>query len=144
MKYFNHLFKILLTLFLVLHGQKYAISSDSASVAPLGVSKNNLNVGVTISSGSYYINNLIPGRRYLVSVYGLTANRGKSGATLRPVQIKDSWGRVIGATGSAYINWHDGNAPQSANLIIRAPSNGVVYGYTDIGRAYNMTAILAD
>lgn len=97
---------------------------------------------VDILEGPHYIAGLKPGKKYLVSVYGITANRTKNDATLLPVQVRNSWGGVIGQSGPGlWINWHDGSAPQSATIMIYAPPDGVVYGFTDIGPAYYMTAI---
>lgn len=97
---------------------------------------------IDILEGGHYISGLKPNKKYLVSVYGITAYRTNNDATLLPVQVRNSGGGIIGTTGGGvWINWHDGSAPQSGTMMIYAPADGVVYGYTDGGNAYYMTAI---
>ncbi|ART61495.1 hypothetical protein CBP36_21245 (plasmid) [Acidovorax carolinensis] len=97
---------------------------------------------IDILEGPHYIAGLKPGKKYLVSVYGVTEYRTNNDATMLPVQVRNSWGGVIGQSGpGVWINWHDGNAPQSATMMIYAPPDGVVYGFTDRGAALYMSAI---
>lgn len=93
-------------------------------------------------SGTSSISGLTPYKKYLVTVYGITDDKGERGAWLGPVKVTNSSGGVIDATSSLDINWMDGNTPQSAVFIINAPSNGVIYGYTDNDNAaLNMKAV---
>ncbi|MNR13344.1 hypothetical protein D3C85_1297440 [compost metagenome] len=93
-------------------------------------------------SGTSSIGGLTPYKKYLVTVYGITENKGEHGGWLGPVKVTDSGGNVLDATQSLDINWMDGNTPQSAAFIITAPWNGAIYGYTDgsVG-ALNMKAV---
>jgi len=84
---------------------------------------------------------LAPNKKYLVSVYGITANRGQGGATLLPVEVKSCSGTVLATTGSYSVNWVDGNAPQTASFVITAPSSGCIQGFTDIGQAKHMMVV---
>jgi len=90
--------------------------------------------------GSSSISGLTPGKYYAVSVYGIMSYPTNDNATLQPVKVTDSWGGVLAQTSSVYINWIDGNGPQSATMIVQAPWNGVIYGFTDRGPALNMWA----
>jgi hypothetical protein len=75
--------------------------------------------------------NLDPGGKYMVSVYGVTTDRGTGGQTLGAIGLKNSSGSVLTSTPSVWINWHDGSAPQSAVFFVTVPSDGKVVGYCD-------------
>lgn len=94
-----------------------------------------------ILSGGSSIGGLTAGRRYLVSVYGITANRGTSNATLQSVRVTNSAGATLAATPAKYINWPDGNPPQSATFVVTGPADGIIRGYTDYGSALQMWAV---
>ena len=95
-----------------------------------------------ILQGGGYIAGLIPGRRYVVSVNGITSHRSNDGNWLEPVRVTDSSGTTIAQTHSpVFINWHDGSAPHSGTMAINAPADGVIYGFTDAGGAYSMVAM---
>ncbi len=92
--------------------ERVLTTSDLAPTAGL-----NTAVGVSTISG------LISGKKYLVTPYGVTTNRGNDLATLLGVIVRN--GLVVGAgtllaqTGSNInINWHDGQAPIAAGLIV--------------------------
>ena len=92
-------------------------------------------------SGTSSISGLTGGKKYLVSVYGITANRGTKNHTLNGVRVYNSSGGIIAATPSRYVNWADGSSAQSATLLVTAPSNGYIRGLTDAGNALTMVAI---
>jgi len=97
---------------------------------------------IASKAGVYSLSGLVPGRKYLVSVYGTTKNRGTGNQTLNGIKIYKSGGVfLLASTPDILINWHDGSAPQSATLLITAPSNGSIYGKTDSGLAKKITAI---
>lgn len=94
---------------------------------------------------SYQVSGMVAGKRYLVCVYGITANRGNDGNTLYYCYVADcSSGSWLAYTPAVNINWPDGSAPQSACFVITAPSGGCVNGYTDNGLALHMTAVQLD
>jgi len=79
--------------------------------------------GLNTATGVSTISGLISGKTYLVTPYGVTTNRGNGIATLLGVIVRN--GLVVGAgtllaqTGSNInINWHDGQAPIAAGLIV--------------------------
>lgn len=80
---------------------------------------------------------------YSVSVYGITANRGSDGSTptLNSVRITNcaATPTQLAATAAPPINWHDGSAPHSATLNVKAPADGCIRAFTDIGAALNIT-----
>jgi hypothetical protein len=95
-----------------------------------------------IIQGGGYISGLKPGKRYVVSINGITGHRGNDGAWLTAVRLTDSSGNLIAqAHDPVYINWHDGSAPHSGTVAVYAPADGVIYGYTDAGGAYSMVAM---
>ncbi|EKO3892291.1 hypothetical protein P0F32_003488 [Vibrio metschnikovii] len=101
-------------------------------------------VAMNVETGTSSISGLTSGKKYLVSVYGLIANRGTGGETLRGVRIYSSSNTVLASTPSAFINWPDGHAPQSATLLITAPSDGYIRATTDNGNAMTMVALQVD
>lgn len=134
-------------------------TSQSQTLQSHGGSINNLDTGMAAvlqrlsqleagsshyRTGSSSVTGLIAGKKYCVSVYGITANRGTGGARLGPVYIANSGGTTLAQTSAANINWMDGNTPQTAIFVVTAPSDGVVNGYTDGGRAMNMVAFRID
>ena len=95
-----------------------------------------------IIQGGGYIAGLKPGKRYVVSINGVTGHRGNDGAWLTAVRVTDSSGNLLAqAHDPVYINWHDGMAPHSGTVAVTAPADGVIYGYTDNGGAYSMVAM---
>jgi len=121
----------------------HASKTPQANTIPVANDRGNINdwVKLGVFSGTSSISGLTPGKRYLVAVYGITADKTTGGAYLEPVRIRDSQGNVLVETQGLWINWHDGNAPQSAVFVIVAPPDGVIYGYTDNGPALNMWAV---
>lgn len=100
---------------------------------------------MTVLTGTSSISGLLPGKRYVVHLYGIAENRGSGyGIYLYPIRITDTSGNWLAATQGGGINWPDGNAPHSGSLVITAPSNGIIYGYTDAGSAWNMLAMQVD
>lgn len=84
-------------------------------------------------TGVSSITGLTVGKKYLVSVYGICANKGNDTATLGAVRVGTTatpgGGSTLATTGSQSINWPDGQAPQSATLLITATAadiNGAV------------------
>lgn len=85
-------------------------------------------------TGTSTITGLTVGKKYLVSVVGVTRDAGTTGtATLGGVRVGD--GTSVGAgtelvnTGTTSINWPDGQVPQSATVVITAATaniNGTV------------------
>lgn len=101
-----------------------------------------LKATMDIIQGGAYITGLTPGRRYVVSVNGITSHRGNDGAWLQGVKVTDSGGATLAESHApVYINWHDGSAPHSGTVAITAPWDGVIYGFTDAGGAYSMVAM---
>lgn len=86
------------------------------------------------------ISGLIPNKKYLVHVYGITTNKGNNVVTLNPIGVKDCVGGTLSQTPSIFINWHDGQAPQSASFIIDAPASGCISGFAD-GPVLYMNAV---
>lgn len=93
----------------------------------------NTPTSLTTHTGTNTITGLTSGKKYLVSVYGVTRDAGLGTATLGAVRIGDGAslgaGTQLATTGTQSINWPDGNVPQSATMIITAASaniNGVV------------------
>jgi hypothetical protein len=77
----------------------------------------NTHTGITTITG------LISGKTYLVTPYGVTTNRGNDLATLLGVIVRNGTtvgaGTLLAQTGSNInINWHDGQAPICAGLIV--------------------------
>ena len=71
------------------------------------------------------VNGLNVGTTYLVSVYGTVRNAGNDNATLGSVRIETTSGAVIQQTGTQTINWHDGQAPQSATFVFTATTTSI-------------------
>jgi len=95
----------------------------------------------TVNSNSL---SLIPGKKYLVHVYGTTRNAGQEWQTLGAVTITEcavSPYLLLSATPTASINWPDGSAPQSASMIITAPTSGCINGYVDDYRVVNAASL---
>ncbi len=115
-------------------------SSGSSFSCVSGVWRKNTSDMYT-RTGSSAISGLRSGKRYLVSVYGITENRGEKNATLNGIKILNSSNVVLASTPDIYINWMDGNTPQSATLVITAPSNGYIRATTDNGAALYMSAV---
>lgn len=97
--------------------------------ATLAATPSVLNTFTGVSS----ITGLTVGKKYLVSIYGITANKGNDSATLGAVRVGTTatpgGGTQLASTGSQSINWPDGQAPQSATMIITATTadiNGAV------------------
>lgn len=90
-------------------------------------------IGIQSASSSL---TLTPYRKYMVSLYGYTTNRGNGGRTLHGPGIKNSSGVWLAKIPNTYINWHDGSAPQSGTMIITAPSDGKITGHLDGGVTY--------
>ncbi len=115
------------------------IASDvSGGAATIQSCVSNLAIGSPLTSGAGTITgSMITGLRadtyYTVSVYGYTQNKGNGSATLLPVSVRGCGvgAAVLAATPSQVINWHDGNAPQSASFVIQPPPDGCVQGYAD-------------
>jgi len=91
-------------------------------------------------TGTSSISGLTGGKKYVVHIYGVTTNRGGDTRTLAPVTVTNSSGSVLATTAGGNINWHDGSAPHTATLVITAPSDGKIYGQTDVGDSWNLLA----
>lgn len=79
--------------------------------------------GLNTATGVSFITGLISGKKYLVTPYGVTTNRGNDLATLLGVIVRNGTtvgvGTLLAQTGSNInINWHDGQAPIAAGLIV--------------------------
>jgi len=83
------------------------------------------------TANSSLLTGMTAGAHYLVSVYGVTRDRGTGGTTLGRVRLERTDGGLITQTPTATINWHDGQAPQSATFGITAPANGQIRAWTD-------------
>jgi|GEM_PF-4140471 len=81
------------------------------------------------------VSELLAGRKYLISVYGIIRNTGGGNNPLGSVAIIDcnSSSTILAQTPSFTINWPDGNAPQSATLFITAPASQCIKAFTDHG-----------
>jgi hypothetical protein len=93
---------------------------------------------------NYIVTAMNAGKKYLVCVYGVTANRGNDTATMLPVGVRNCQGATLASVPSISVNWPDGNAPQSHCFVITAPSDGCVQGFTDNGNAMYMTVVQLD
>ena len=79
--------------------------------------------GLTTLTGVSTITGLISGKKYLITPYGVTTNRGNGIATLLGVVVRNGTtvgiGTLLAQTGTSInINWHDGQAPIAAGLIV--------------------------
>ncbi len=79
--------------------------------------------GLNTHTGVSTITGLISGKKYLVTPYGVTTNRGNGIATLLGVVVRNGTligiGTLLAQTGTSInINWHDGQAPIAAGLIV--------------------------
>lgn len=70
----------------------HASKTPQANTIPVANDRGNLNewVKLGVFSGTSNISGLTPGKRYLVAVYGITADRGTDEAYLNPVKVTDS------------------------------------------------------
>lgn len=91
-------------------------------------------------TGSSGLSGLTAGKVYAVSVYGIMQNRGTGGNTFAGIKLTTSTGSTLVTTGTASIDWPDGNPPASYVFYIVAPSNGIIYGYVDDVAAKRMEA----
>jgi hypothetical protein len=91
-------------------------------------------------TGTSSISGLTIGKKYLVSVYGVTINKGNGIATLGQVRLTQGTtpgsGTLIAATGTVSINWHDGQAPHTASFVVTAP-NTTMAAATDYTSAFS-------
>ena len=97
------------------------------------------------TSGSMILG-LIPGKKYLVNVYGVTRNAGQGSEKLWAIGVsncKKSPGVLIETRSSIGINWPDGQAPQSASFVVKAPADGCIRGYCDgrLGKVLYISAL---
>ena len=104
--------------------------------------------GLNTHTGVSTITGLIAGKTYLVNIYGVTTNRGNGLATLVGVICRNGTtvgiGTLLAQTGSSInINWHDGQAPCSAGLIVVTTGTSI-NGTTDNQAARYMSAIQLD
>ena len=80
-------------------------------------------------TGTSTITGLTVGKTYLVSVYGVIRNAGNDTATLGAVRVGDGatvgGGTQLATTGTQSINWPDGQAPQSATLLVTAATDTI-------------------
>ena len=79
--------------------------------------------GLNTHTGVSTLTGLISGKKYLITPYGVTTNRGNGIATLLGVIVRNGTtvgiGTLLAQTGSSInINWHDGQAPIAAGLIV--------------------------
>jgi hypothetical protein len=104
--------------------------------------------GLVTEEGTSTITGLVSGKKYLVNVYGVTTNRGNGIATLVGVKVRNGAvvgiGTLLAETGSSInINWHDGQAPCNAGLIVTTTST-IINGTTDNQSARYMSAVQLD
>lgn len=102
------------------------------AITPATLAASSISALATFTGGST-ITGLTAGKKYAVTVYGVTRGAGTGSATLGGVRVGD--GLVIGSgteladTPNQTIDWHDGQAPQTFTHIITATSaniNGTV------------------
>ncbi len=93
------------------------------------------------SNNSDVLSGLLAGETYMVSVYGITENRGDN--NLQSITVSDCDGNVLQSTPSQVINWHDGQAPHSTTMAVEVPADGCIRAETDMGPALAMTATQA-
>jgi hypothetical protein len=79
--------------------------------------------GLNTATGVSTVTGLISGKKYLITPYGVTTNRGNGIATLLGVVVRNGTtvglGTLLAQTGTSInINWHDGQAPIAAGLIV--------------------------
>ena len=118
-----------------------AVTCDDGNLTGPGTSPTcNVTACDAKSSSGDIVNGLIPNKKYMVTVHGITESRD-GGDPLGKVSIKNCQGIEIAATGEAPINWHDGQAPQTANLVVTAPADGCISADTDFGDARHITAV---
>ena len=84
--------------------------------------------------GSGSVSVLTIGKKYLIHVYGITRSAGTGMHTMGSVRITQGGvpgsGTLVAQTPTRYMNWPDGNVPQSAHFVITAPSTTIA-GCTD-------------
>lgn len=86
--------------------------------------------GLNTATGVSTVTGLISGRKYLITPYGVTTNRGNGIATLLGVIVRNGTtvglGTLLAQTGSSInINWHDGQAPIAAGLIVTTTGTSI-------------------
>ena len=145
---------ILLNMGITVYGQSvtypiYGHSGDEISVTVDGEEKmlndalDDLSTELeTYTVNGNQINGLTPGRKYIVDVYGITVNRGEDNEMLNPIGVREcGGGAILDQAPQQLINWHDGNAPQSASFVVDAPASGCIEGYVDSGDPLYMNAV---
>jgi hypothetical protein len=101
------------------------------------LSGNNTTNVLTNRSNPLSISGLTSGKKYLVSVWGLTRNNGTGTGTLGQVRITSvhasppNSGVLYSGPTLNSINWPDGHWPQHSMAVITAPAGGTIYGYVD-------------
>jgi len=112
-------------------------SADDVQIAALGKSLEQAVVDGDFVGSSFAktvnsnkVTGLTPGKKYLVNVHGITPT---SGSTFFPVRVEDCNGNMVAETASYSVNWPDGNAPQSAAIVITAQTSGCVQGVIPSG-----------
>jgi hypothetical protein len=134
-------------------------STTGATTENVFASRNSY-TGTTVSTNHAFplsISGLTPGKKYLVSVWGITRNNGTGTGTFGQVRITSvhasppTSGVLYSGPTFNSINWPDGHFPQHSQAVIVAPAGGTIYGYTDYRtgggtptewmNAYYMTAV---
>ena len=86
--------------------------------------------GLNTATGVSTVTGLISGKKYLITPYGVTTNRGNGIATLLGVVVRNGTtvglGTLLAQTGTSInINWHDGQAPIAAGLIVTTTGTSI-------------------
>ena len=109
------------------------------------------NISRLVFSNSNKLENLIEGKKYMISVYG-KFNPGLNSDTynIGPVVLRDSNNRILKASGTIVKNLVNPKCivPQDATLILdEAPEDGIVFGLidfnTDDGTGVYATSMVA-
>jgi len=121
-------------------------TEDAAFVTPETLT-NTLTGVLATFEGTSTITGLTSGKTYLVNVYGHIFCRGNDVATDQGVIVRNGTvvgsGTILQETGSASINWPDGEAPTSAGLIVLTTGTSI-NGVTDTVAAEYMSAVQLD
>lgn len=97
--------------------------------------------------GTSSITGLISGKTYLVHVFGYIQCRGNDAATDQGSTVRNGTtvgsGTILNQTGAVSINWPDGEAPESASLIVETTGTSI-NGTIDLVAAEYMSAVQLD
>lgn len=131
-----------LALILVVSIVVYAYGATDPTIH--GHSQSEIEPAETFVVNSNRIDTLTPGKKYLISVHGVTDSKGLGSQTLAKSSIKECISvSVLAETPNKNIVGPYGNAPITVNFIITAPTSGCIDSFLDgnSGTVLQMTAL---